>query len=65
MQSAIKADQAVITEQGERYIDNEPQPVTISPDQASKATDILKGAFDAEVIEENQPNEQPKDNLFE
>jgi recombination protein RecT len=65
MQSAIKADQAVITEQGERYIDNEPQPVTISPDQASKATDMLKGAFDAEVIEENQPNEQPKDTLFE
>jgi recombination protein RecT len=69
MQSAIKADQAVITEQGERYIDNEPQQVTIPAEQASKATDkvtdMLKGAFDAEVIEENQPNEQPKDTLFE
>jgi recombination protein RecT len=64
MQSAIKADQAVITEQGERYIDNEPQQVLIPADQASKATDMLKGAFDAEVIEENQPNEQPKDTLF-
>jgi recombination protein RecT len=69
MQSAIKADQAIITEQGERYIDNEPQQVLIPADQASKATDkvtdMLKGAFDAEVIEENQPNEQPKDTLFE
>lgn len=63
MQSAIKADQAIITEQGERYIDNEPQQVTIPAEQASKATDLLKGAFDAEVIEENQPNEQPKDTL--
>lgn len=64
MQSAIKADQAIITEQGERYIDNEPQPVLIPADQASKATDMLKGAFDAEVIEETN-NEQPKDTLFE
>ena len=61
MQSAIKADQAVITEQGEQYIDNEPQQVLIPADQASKATDMLKGAFDAEIIEENQP----KDTLFE
>lgn len=65
MQSAIKADQAIITEHGERYIDNEPQQVLIPADQASKATDMLKGAFDAEIIEENQPNEKPKDNLFE
>lgn len=65
MQSAIKADQAIITEQGERYIDNEPQQVTIPAEQASKATDLIKSAFDAEVIEENQPNEQPKDTLFE
>ena len=57
MQSAIKADQAVITEQGERYIDNEPQQVLIPADQASKATDMLKGAFDAEIIEENQPKD--------
>lgn len=67
MQSAIKADQAVITEQGERYIDNEPQQVLISADQASKATDMLKGAFDAdaEIVTETETNEQPKDTLFE
>lgn len=67
MQSAIKADQAVITEQGERYIDNEPQQVLIPADQASKATDMLKGAFDdAEIVTETETNEnQPKDNLFE
>jgi recombination protein RecT len=69
MQSAIKADQAVITEQGERYIDNEPQQVTIPAEQASKATDkvtdMLKGAFDAEVIEETNNENQPKDTLFE
>lgn len=57
MQSAIKADQAVITEQGERYIDNEPQPVLIPADQASKATDMLKGAFDAEIVNEEKPQE--------
>lgn len=56
MQSAIKADQAVITEQGERYIDNEPQ-VAISAEQASKATDLLKGAFDAEIVSEEKPQE--------
>ena len=48
---------------------SQPPQVTISPDQASKATDkvtdMLKGAFDAEIIEENQPNEQPKETLFE
>jgi hypothetical protein len=38
-----------------------PPQVTIPADQASKATDMLKGAFDAEIIEENQP----KDTLFE
>lgn len=65
MQSAIKADQAVITEQGERYIDNEPQQVLIPADQASKATDMLKGAFDAEIVTETETNEQPKDTLFE
>lgn len=67
MQSAIKADQAVITEQGERYIDNEPQQVLIPADQASKATDMLKGAFDAdaEIITETETNEQPKDTLFD
>jgi recombination protein RecT len=65
MQSAIKADQAIITEQGERYIDNEPQQVLIPADQASKATDMLKGAFDAEVIEETNNENQPKDTLFE
>lgn len=66
MQSAIKADQAIITEQGERYIDNEPQQVLISADQASKATDLLKGAFDAEIVTEETNNEkQPKDTLFE
>jgi recombination protein RecT len=69
MQSAIKADQAVITEQGERYIDNEPQQVLIPADQASKATDkvtdMLKGAFDAEIVNDNETNEQPKDTLFE
>lgn len=66
MQSAIKADQAVITEHGERYIDNEPQQVLIPADQASKATDMLKGAFDAEIVNDNETNEnQPKDNLFE
>ncbi len=64
MQSAIKADQAVIDEHGARYIDNEPQStqVTIAPEQASKATDMLKGAFDAEVIEENKPQETLFDN---
>jgi recombination protein RecT len=65
MQSAIKADQAVITEQGERYIDNEPQQVLIPAEQASKATDMLKGAFDAENVNDNETNEQPKDTLFE
>jgi hypothetical protein len=44
-----------------------PTQVTIPADQASKATDkvtdMLKGAFDAEVIEET--NNQPKDTLFE
>lgn len=60
MQSAIKADQAVITEQGERYIDNEPQQVLIPADQASKATDMLKGAFDAEIVNDNETNEQPE-----
>lgn len=65
MQSAIKADQAVITEQGERYIDNEPQQVLIPADQASKATDMLKGAFDDEIVNDNETNEQPKDTLFE
>lgn len=67
MQSAIKADQAVITEQGERYVDNEPQ-VAISAEQASKATDLLKGAFDAEIISEEKSQEekpQPQDTLFE
>lgn len=57
MQSAIKADQAVITEQGEQYIDNEPQQVLIPADQASKATDMLKGAFDAEIVNDNETNE--------
>ena len=61
MQSAIKADQAVITEQGERYIDNEPQQVLIPADQASKATDLLKGAFDAEIVTETETNEQPNE----
>jgi recombination protein RecT len=65
MQSAIKADQAVITEQGERYIDNEPQQVLIPAEQASKATDMLKGAFDAEIVNDNETNEQPKDTSFE
>lgn len=65
MQSAIKADQAVITEQGERYINNEPQQVLIPAEQASKATDILKWAFDAEIVNDNETNEQPKDTLFE
>lgn len=65
MQSAIKADQAVITEQGERYIDNEPQQILIPADQANKATDMLKGAFDAEIVHDNETNEQPKDNLSE
>lgn len=69
MQSAIKADQAVITEQGERYIDNEPQQVLIPADQASKATDkvtdMLKGAFDAEIVDEENNENKPKDTLFE
>lgn len=69
MQSAIKADQAVITEHVERYVDNEPQPITISPDQASKATDkvtdMLKGAFDAEIVNETNNENQPKDTLVE
>lgn len=69
MQSAIKADQAIITEQGERYIDNEPQQVLIPAEQASKATDkvtdMLKGAFDAEIVNDNETNEQPKNNLSE
>ena len=68
MQSAIKADQAVITEQGERYIDNEPQQVLIPAEQASKATDkvtdMLKGAFDAEIVDETNNENQPKDTLF-
>lgn len=65
MQSAIKADQAVITEQGERYIDNEPQQVLIPAEQANKATDkvtdMLKGAFDAEIVTETENNEQPNE----
>jgi recombination protein RecT len=69
MQSAIKADQAIITEQGERYIDNEPQQVLIPAEQASKATDkvtdMLKGAFDAEIVDETNNENQPKDTLFE
>lgn len=65
MQSAIKADQAVITEQGERYIDNEPQQILIPADQASKATDMLKGAFNAEIVDETNNENQPKDTLFE
>jgi hypothetical protein len=40
-----------------------PPQVTIPADQASKATDMLKGAFDAEIVTET--NEQPKDTLFE
>lgn len=65
MQSAIKADQAIITEQGERYIDNEPQQVLIPADQANKATEMLKGAFDAEIVNDKETNEQPKNNLSE
>lgn len=42
-----------------------PIQVTIPADQASKATDMLKGAFDAEVIEETNNENQPKDTLFE
>lgn len=43
-----------------------PTQVTIPADQASKATDMLKGAFDAEIVTETETNEnQPKDNLFE
>ena len=61
MQTAIKADQAIITEQGERYIDNESQQVLIPAEQASKATDkvtdMLKGAFDAEIVSEEKPQE--------
>lgn len=46
-----------------------PTQVTIPTDQANKATDkvtdMLKGAFDAEVIEETNNENQPKDTLFE
>lgn len=48
---------------------SQPTQVTIPADQASKATDkvtdMLKGAFDAEVIEETNNENQPKDTLFE
>ena len=56
----------LLTAEEARDIDEQPKQtppqVSISPDQASKATDLLKGAFDAEVIEENKPQETLFDN---
>lgn len=60
MQSAIKADQAVIDEHGERYVDNEPKQIEVSQEQQSKAVDMFAKAFDngqaedVEIVDENK-----------
>lgn len=54
MQSAIKADQAVIDEHGERYVDNEPKQIEVSQEQQNKTVELFAQAFDAEVVEETK-----------
>ena len=59
MQSAIKADQAVIDEHGERYIDNEQPAVQIGEAEQTKVNNIMAqalggGAEDAKIVDENK-----------
>ena len=56
MQTAIQADQAIITENGYRYIDNEKET---DPEKAKKVSDIFANAFDdANVV--TDPTEPTK-----
>jgi recombination protein RecT len=53
MQTAVKSDQAVIDEDGERYVDNEQPAVIATAEQSKKAVDIMTQGFaDAEIVEE-------------
>lgn len=53
MQTAIQADQSVITENGYRYIDNEKET---DIEKAKKVNDIFANAFeDANVVPETEP----------
>ena len=70
---AHELSMGLMTAEEVRDIDEQPKQtppqVTISADQASKATDkvtdMLKGAFDAEIVDETNNENQPKDTLFE
>ena len=58
MQTAIQADQAIITESCYRYVDNEKET---DPEKAKKVNDIFANAFeDATVVPDQQQSEQTK-----